>query len=195
MQRIPAGGDPRSHGGCSAVTHEAGLTLPRPLSTGKAIDAVAGLLPLLTRRPAHPKILNSHSPIARSPPRLPKGVGPSETAYMTRALIGARSGHRFPHRDPGRGRTWMRYRHQWRAALPDAPGSIGCRSTDTAGETTERLCMESTAVPARAGRSHATSVRARAAAPFSSASFARVALASSSCLAVSASVRRGAGSH
>ena len=101
MQRIPAGGDPRSHGGCSAVTHEVGLTLPRPLSTGKATNAVAGLPPLLTPRPAHPEILISHSLIAKSPPRLPKGVGPSETAYATRALIGARSGHRSPHRDPG----------------------------------------------------------------------------------------------
>ena len=64
-----------------------------------------------------------------------QGVGPSETAYVTRALIGARSGHWSPHRDPGRGRTWAHYRHQWRAALPDAPESIGCRSTDTTGET------------------------------------------------------------
>ena len=79
-QRFPAGGDSRSFGGCSAVAHSAYPTLPHPLSTAKTINTVAGRSPLLVQRPAHPVILIPQSPIARRPPRLPKGVRSSESS-------------------------------------------------------------------------------------------------------------------
>ena len=79
MQRFLAGGDLRSLGGCSAVTHSAGLTLQRPLSMAKIINTDAGRLPLLAQHPADPEILISPGPIPRRPARLPKEVRSSES--------------------------------------------------------------------------------------------------------------------
>ena len=78
-QRFLVGGDSRSFGRCSAVARSADPTLPHPLSTAKPINTVACRLPLLAQRPAHPVILIPLSPIARHPPRLPKGVWSSES--------------------------------------------------------------------------------------------------------------------
>ena len=69
-----AGGDPRSFAGCTAVANSADPTLPRPLSTAKTINTVAGQPPPLARRPAHPVALVPQCPVARHPPRLPNGV-------------------------------------------------------------------------------------------------------------------------
>lgn len=44
VQRFPAGGYPSHLGGCQRVTDSIGLTLPRPLSTTKIINTVAGQL-------------------------------------------------------------------------------------------------------------------------------------------------------
>ena len=78
VQWFPAGGNSSGIGGCSEVTHEAGLTLLRPLSTAKIINTVAGRLPLLVQHPGHPEILISKGPIARHPSRLPNWVRSSE---------------------------------------------------------------------------------------------------------------------
>ena len=82
VQRFLAGGDLRSLGGCSAVTHSAGLTLQRPLSMAKIINTDAGRLPLLAQHPAHPEILISQGPIPRRPARLPKEVRSSASSVQ-----------------------------------------------------------------------------------------------------------------
>ena len=73
VQRFLAGDNPRSLGGCSAVTPEAGLTLYHPLSTARFINTVAGRLPLSAQRPAHSEFFISLGPIAKRRLRLPKG--------------------------------------------------------------------------------------------------------------------------
>ena len=87
-QRFPDGDDPHSLGVCSAVTHLAGLTLPRPLSTDKTINTVAGRLPLLAQRSAHPVIPIPQDPIARHPSRPPQGVRLSESPWGGRSTNG-----------------------------------------------------------------------------------------------------------
>ena len=83
VKRLPVDGYASSFGGCSAVTHWAGLTLPRPPSTAKIISSVAGRVPLSAQCPAHSEILISQGFNAMRPPRLPEGVrssGPMSTS-------------------------------------------------------------------------------------------------------------------
>ena len=87
-QRLLAAGSPLSFRWCSAVAHSADPTLPRPLSTDKTISTFAGRLPLLAQRPAHPVIPIPQDPIARHPPRLPKGVRSSESPWGGRSANG-----------------------------------------------------------------------------------------------------------
>lgn len=74
VKRLSASGNPSSFWGCSAVTHLAGLALPRPPSTAKIISRVAGRVPLSAQRPAHPEILVSQGSNVIWPRRLPEGV-------------------------------------------------------------------------------------------------------------------------
>ena len=101
VQRFLAGGDPRSFGGCSAVSHSADPTLPRPLSTAKTINTVAGRLPPLAQRPAHPVVLIPRGPIARHLPRLPNGVRSSESAESAPLIGGLAKSGLGRSRNPG----------------------------------------------------------------------------------------------
>ena len=87
-QRFPASDEPHGLGVCSAVTRLASLTLPRPLSTDKTINTVAGRLPLLAQRSAHPVIPIPQGPIARHPSRPPQGVRLSESPWGGRSTNG-----------------------------------------------------------------------------------------------------------
>ena len=91
MQRFPASSDPSGLGRCSKVTHEGGLTLPRPPSTSQTINTVAGRLPLLAQRPAHPEILVSQRPSAKPPLRLPNGVRSPETGRVVAGVAPLRA--------------------------------------------------------------------------------------------------------
>ena len=55
VQRFPFGGYPSRCAGDSGVIHQVGRTLPRPQSTAKFINPVAGRLSLSAQRPAPPK--------------------------------------------------------------------------------------------------------------------------------------------
>lgn len=77
MQWLLSGRFPSGIGGYSELIHSAGLPLPRPLSTAKITNTVAGRPPLLAQHPAHPKIPISQGPIARCTSRLPNWVRPS----------------------------------------------------------------------------------------------------------------------
>jgi len=117
VQRFLADGDLRSLGGCSAVTHSAGLTLQRPLSMAKIINTDAGRLPLLAQHPADPEILISQGPIPRRPARLPKEVRSSESTRATssdwRAPSTGRTAFACPRVRPANGR-----RHPWNRLCP-----------------------------------------------------------------------------
>ena len=74
------------------MTHRVGPTLPRPLSTAKIIKAVAALLPLSAKRPAHPEILASQGPSAKPTPQSQEQVRSSETESTPRAARPERPG-------------------------------------------------------------------------------------------------------
>ena len=96
VQRFPAGGAPRSFGWCSALAHSADPTLPRPPSTAKTMNTVASRPPLLAQRLAHPVSLIPQGPIARRPPRLPKGSRSSEPDSVSRSRSAIASDKRNP---------------------------------------------------------------------------------------------------
>ena len=78
VQRFRFGGYPSTCAGDSAVIHQVGRTLPRPQSTAKFINPVAGRLPLSAQRPAPPEVLAAQGPSAKPPSRPSEDVRSSE---------------------------------------------------------------------------------------------------------------------
>ena len=61
------------------MIHQVDRTLPRPQSTAKFINLVAGRLPLSAQPPAFPGILVAQGPSAKPPSRLAEDDRSSET--------------------------------------------------------------------------------------------------------------------